>query len=112
MIKKINVDEIEKSGALELVWRVFQEFEAPDYSEEGVQEFKDTINVNSIKKRLLNNELLCWGYFDGTTIQGVIATYSPCHIALLFVDKNIIVKVQQETCIEQYLIFIKQIVPV
>ena len=31
---------------LELVWKVFLEYEAPDYSEEGIKEFKKTIDDN------------------------------------------------------------------
>lgn len=88
MIKKIDQEFIEKSGALPLVWRVFAEFEAPEYAEEGIREFKDFIALHAVKERLANGELFCWGYFSGETIQGVIAMRSPCHISLLFVDKE------------------------
>lgn len=37
-IRKIKENEL--TNALDLVWRVFLEYEAPDYSEEGIQEFK------------------------------------------------------------------------
>lgn len=36
-IRKILKEEITK--ALELVWKVFLEYEAPDYTEEGIKEF-------------------------------------------------------------------------
>lgn len=37
-IRKILKEEMKK--ALELVWKVFLEYEAPDYTEEGIKEFK------------------------------------------------------------------------
>lgn len=41
-IRKILKEEMKK--ALELVWEVFLEYEAPDYTEEGIKEFKKTID--------------------------------------------------------------------
>lgn len=38
-IKKI--DEIYMAYAIDLIWSTFLQFEAPDYSEEGIQSFKD-----------------------------------------------------------------------
>lgn len=37
-IRELSNDEI--AIALELVWEVFMEFEAPDYSQEGINEFR------------------------------------------------------------------------
>ena len=37
-IRLLNADDI--IPAMDLVWRVFFEFEAPEYSEEGIAEFK------------------------------------------------------------------------
>jgi len=44
IVTQMNIDSIKKHGALDLVWQVFLEFEAPDYSEEGIQEFKKFID--------------------------------------------------------------------
>jgi Acetyltransferases len=74
-------------AALALVWRVFEEFEAPEYSAEGISEFKDFIALDAIMQRLAKKELLLWGCFDGENVIGVIAARKPCHISLLFVDK-------------------------
>ena len=41
-IRKILSNELE--NATNLVWRVFLEYEAPDYTQEGIDEFKKTIN--------------------------------------------------------------------
>lgn len=87
-IKEINQHFLQKSNALDLVWKVFLEFEAPEYSDEGIQEFKNFIALNSIKNKITNKEFYLWGCFDGDKIIGVLATRQPCHISLLFVDKE------------------------
>ncbi len=78
-IRKIK--ESEMKDALKLVWEVFLEFEAPCYTEEGINEFKRTIDDSSwIRDREF------YGAFDGKKICGVIATKDKTHIALFFVD--------------------------
>ena len=74
--------------AMELVWRVFSEFEAPDYSDEGVAEFKKFITPDHIKGKMESGELRLWGAFEHDKIIGVIAIRPPLHIALLFVDRE------------------------
>lgn len=73
-------------AALELVWKVFLQFEAPEYCEEGISEFHDFIQVDSIRQKLLNHELFLWAGYEGDRIVGVIAVRPPFHISLLFVD--------------------------
>ena len=80
-IKKIEENEIKK--ALELVWKVFLEYEAPDYSNEGIEEFK-----KSIDSRDFINQLEFYGAFEDEKIVGIIATRNVTHIALFFVDGN------------------------
>ena len=88
LIRSINAEEIEKCGALDLVWRVFLEFEAPEYAPEGVEEFKDYIEPKFVKRKIREGTLTCWGCFDGERIVGFIAVRPPCHISLLFVDTD------------------------
>ena len=85
-IRKLKTSEIEE--ALNLVWKVFEEFEAPDYSDEGVQEFKNFIVPENYIDKILKSELIMWGCFIDTKIVGIITIRPPCHIALLFVDKT------------------------
>ena len=75
-------------AALALVRRVFMEFEAPDYTEEGVREFMDFIAPEAVAQKMTGGQLLLWGCFEGEKIIGIIATRAPGHIALLFVDKE------------------------
>ena len=79
-IRELEQEEIE--NALCLVWKVFQEYEAPDYTREGVAEFYKSIHdVDFLSK-------LCFhGAFVQKELVGVIATRSEgTHIALFFVD--------------------------
>ena len=69
--------------ALDLVWRVFLAFEAPDYSEEGVETFRLFLqNDEELKK------LRFYGAYEESTLIGVLATRGEdgAHVALFFVD--------------------------
>ena len=52
-IKKI--DKIQCTDAIDLIWSTFLQFEAPDYSEEGIQSFKAFIDDKEIRKTLENS---------------------------------------------------------
>lgn len=79
-IRKILDNEMDE--ALDLVWRVFLEFEAPDYTEEGIKTFKDSID----DKEWVNKRDFYGAFDDNNKILGVIATKDLNHIALFFVD--------------------------
>lgn len=77
-----DIDISESADELELAWKVFLEFEAPDYSKEGIDEFYKSIHDPEYLAMLK-----CFGAFDGERIVGMIATRSSGHhIALFFVD--------------------------
>ena len=72
----------ERSIALDLAWRVFSEYESPDYSEEGTEEFR---------KCLHDEEYLSgieyYGAFDGEILIGLVGIRSDIkHICFFFVD--------------------------
>ncbi|WP_315167875.1 GNAT family N-acetyltransferase [Metaclostridioides mangenotii] len=73
---------------LDLAWNVFLEFVAPDYTYEGVDNFKQFIDYNSMLELYKNKTMDFWGCFDGDEIVGVMATRNTNHIALLFVNKS------------------------
>lgn len=85
-IKEAKVEDSEK--AADLVWEVFLEFEAPVYSDEGTEHFKEGLNYNTMRERLVNDKNKMWLCFDKDTIVGVIRVRPPCHINLLFVKKE------------------------
>ena len=45
-IRQLEPFEIDE--AITLIWEVFLQFEAPDYSDEGIQSFKDFIENDEI----------------------------------------------------------------
>ena len=87
-ITEITADTLESSKVLQLVWNVFEEFEAYQYSEKGVREFRNFLESSSYEKMLVNSELIMWGCFHSGKIIGTIAVKPPNHISLLFVDKQ------------------------
>lgn len=106
-IQSMNNDQLNQSQAMDLVWKVFLEFEAPEYTEEGIREFRQFIAPQAVEHRIANGELFVWGCFNGEKIIGVIATRPPCHISLLFVDKEYhrqgIAKALYETVLNHYI---------
>lgn len=79
-IKKILPNE--KADALRLVWRVFLEFEAPDYTQEGIEAFRKFLQSEEAV-----NGLELFGAYENGKMLGVIATRNEGnHITLLFVD--------------------------
>ncbi|WBW96327.1 GNAT family N-acetyltransferase [Oceanirhabdus sp. W0125-5] len=85
-IRPMKIEELER--ALELIYNVFMEFEAPDFWEEGVKTFVEFLDFNSIKNKIEDDNLNFFGCYDKEKLVGVIATRQVSHIVLLFVDKN------------------------
>lgn len=79
-IQKIEGTQI--ADAIDLIWTTFLQFEAPDYSDEGIQSFKDFIE----NKEIINT-LEFWGAYDNQKLKGVIATNeNRKHICCFFVE--------------------------
>lgn len=85
MIKELTADH-EIQEALTLIEDVFSQFEAPDYSAKGVQEFQAYIAFDAVKQRIHLQELTLWGDFQEKKIVGVIGIRPVAHISLLFVE--------------------------
>ena len=71
--------------ALDLVRRVFLEYEAPEYADEGIYEFMRFIDLDSVKLMIAENKITLWVCESGGKIVGVLGARSD-HINLLFVD--------------------------
>ncbi len=78
-VRKISNSRIDY--AVDLIWTTFLQFEAPDYSDEGVNSFKKFIeDENTIKK------LEVFGAYEGDKLTGVIAVNeNRSHICCFFV---------------------------
>jgi GNAT superfamily N-acetyltransferase len=84
----IKLQKTDIKNALDLVWTVFLEFEAPDFSPQGIEEFKKFISFDSMMKQFENEEIIFWGCIFNNEIAGVIASRGSSHICLLFVNKE------------------------
>ena len=85
-IQLLTPEEI--PAAIELIWSVFDEFEGPDYSMEGVEEFRKSVNCETITDMVARSELRLWGCNVNGQLAGVIATRGINHVSLLFVRKD------------------------
>jgi GNAT superfamily N-acetyltransferase len=88
MIKEVAEKDILK--ALELVNRVFAEFVAIDYSEQGKVAFESYLEnkLQEVTTSLKSGDKKLWAYYKEDEILGVIAAQSTSHISLMFVDKQ------------------------
>ncbi len=84
-IEKLNIHDLKET--LELVKKVFMEFEAPDYSKEGIENFFKFANYESISKKL-DKDLKIYVAKLNEKIIGMIAFSGYTHITLLFVDRD------------------------
>lgn len=84
--RKLNKSDLQEVS--ELVWRVFKEFEAPEYSDEGIENFRKFIDVEQLTNNYDSGIMEFHGCLLGSTIIGVIATRRFNHISLMFVDKE------------------------
>ena len=84
--KEIKQEELPET--LELVHKVFDEFEAPYYSEEGIASFYKFIDINNMSEQYSNGSLYFYVCFVNDIIVGMIAVKDFVHISLLFVDKH------------------------
>ena len=79
-IRRLSENEI--PAALELAWRIFTEFETPDYEPEGTREFQKCLHVDAY---LTGIEY--YGAFDGEKLIGIIGIRADKnHICFFFVD--------------------------
>lgn len=84
--RKLQIEDLK--NALDLVKRTFDEFEAPCYSEVGVDSFYKFANYENLKNEIENNDINILVATDYKKIIGVIAIKNKNHIAMLFVDKE------------------------
>ncbi len=72
--------------AVDMVWKTFMEFEAPDYSEEGISNFKDFLTDGVIYRMFLDGNYPMFVAVSGGKIVGVVSVRNRNRISLLFVD--------------------------
>lgn len=85
-MKISRLDSSVLSEAKVLIKKVFMQFEAPDYSEEGVAHFMAYLD-EELEKEFATNQLQLWGTRINEQLIGILAIRSAKHVALLFVDE-------------------------
>ncbi len=86
IIKSIDYSTID--DAIKLILEVFMEFEAPEYSDEGIKTFTDYVMSDETRRILLNRCNVFLGCYHKKQLIGVVAFRNDSHVSLLFVDKN------------------------
>ena len=82
-----EVTENELDGAFALIWRVFGQFVAPDYSEEGAAWFYDEfIAGQAFRQEFRDGRQTMYGAFAGGALAGVLAVSRRGHVSCVFVD--------------------------
>lgn len=80
IVRQIGAGEI--APAIQLIWDTFLQFEAPDYSNEGVRAFR-----SFIENREIVASLEFFGAYENGQLRGVLATNAHRrHICCFFVD--------------------------
>lgn len=74
--------------ALDLVWEVFEKYEAPDYEEMGIKTFRHFIEFGNMVEKVNQGEMTFWGCYQNNYLVGVIALRTGQHISLLFVREK------------------------
>lgn len=78
-----RLSEEEKPAALALSLRVFMQFEAPEYSAEGIRRFDDSLHDTEY-----TGQLWFYGAVSSDGLCGILATRNGgSHIALFFVEE-------------------------
>ncbi|MEZ7892608.1 MAG: GNAT family N-acetyltransferase [Candidatus Wallbacteria bacterium] len=84
-IRKINANEIDEFRIL--IKEVYDEYVACDYSEIGSRTFYDFIEINKMRERYNNGNLMI-GAFSLNEMAGACEIRNGSHIALFFVKKS------------------------
>lgn len=74
--------------AMKLAWETFLIFEAHEYSQEGIDSFRDFISDQWLKNLFLKGHYQMMVALEKEKIIGFITLRNRCHISLLFVDKK------------------------
>ncbi len=78
----------EWDDAMALAWRTFMQFEACDYTPEGIESFQDFITDTMLYRMFIMGVYQLFGAYDNNRMIGMISLRDETHISLLFVDRR------------------------
>lgn len=83
-VKRLSEDEdIDK--ALALAEEVFMEFDAPHFTQRGINSFMNFVRGRRVEEMLADGSFAVWGCLCGGRIVGMLALRENSHISLAFV---------------------------
>lgn len=85
-IRSAYQDEWE--AAMALAWKTFLQFEANEYTMEGVRNFEDFITDTTLHRMFIMGAYQMFVALDRDEIVGMITLRNRSHISLLFVDEK------------------------
>ena len=71
---------------MDLAWRTFLKFDAPDYPQEGIDNFREFVTDEVLKNMFHSGEYQLFVAVCAKKIIGIISLRDRNHISLLFVD--------------------------
>lgn len=86
LVRPLYISEWEE--AMRLAWDTFVLYEAPEYTKEGIKNFKNFVNDPILKKMFVSGNYLTLAAFHNGLIIGIIGVRNENHISLLFVDSD------------------------
>ena len=87
-IKVRQAKNADVDNAIALAEEVFDIFEAPVFTEEGVQSFKDFLYGANMRKMREKGDIIFWNAYCGEILAGTCALRDGRHISLLFVHSD------------------------
>ncbi len=85
---RLAVTEDEINSALQLAEDVFMVFEAPQFSERGVESFRSFIWGRRVRNLIDSGEFPVWCCYKDNQLVGMMAVRERNHISLAFVHKD------------------------
>ena len=74
--------------AMAVAWTTFLKYEAPDYTQEGIQNFREFITDNTLYRMFITGSYQMFVAIAGNKIVGMVTMRGTSHISLLFVDET------------------------
>ena len=73
---------------MKLAWDTFVRFDAPDYSQEGIENFHRFVNDDTLRKMFVAGHYQLFVATDASRYVGMLSLREKKHISLLFVDEQ------------------------
>lgn len=75
-------------GAMKLAWDTFVRFDAPDYSQEGIENFHKFVTDDTLRKMFVAGNYQLFVAKEADRCVGMLSLRERKHISLLFVDAD------------------------